>query len=72
MRTASISFTTFDELLKGDVRHLEQGVVDILISMRYQKQMSFSAHNMLLCALKSIYKIANIIYKGSQILYNIA
>lgn len=39
-----ISFSTFDELLTRNPLQIEQGVIDIIIEMRYKRQMSFSPH----------------------------
>lgn len=44
LRTPIISFSTFDELLTRNPLQIEQGVIDIIIEMRYKRQMSFSPH----------------------------
>jgi hypothetical protein len=43
LRSPSISFSSFDELLRRDVRVIEHGIIDILIDMRHRRQLSYSA-----------------------------
>jgi len=38
LRSSSISFSTFDELLSRNPRIIEQSIIDILINMRHRHQ----------------------------------
>ncbi len=67
LRTPIISFSTFDELLNRNPRQLEQGLIDLIIEMRYKRQMSFSAQNMLLCALTHFYSINDVLINRKKI-----
>jgi len=51
LRSPSISFSTFDELLSRDLRLIEQGIIELLIDMRHNKELSYSAQNVFLSAL---------------------
>ena len=51
LRSHSISFSTFDELLGRDLRTIEQGIIELLIDMRHIKELSYSAQNVFLSAL---------------------
>ena len=51
LRSPSISFSTFDELLSRDLRLIEQGIIELLIDMRDNKELSYSAQNVFLSAL---------------------
>lgn len=67
LRTPIISFSTFDELLTRNPRQLEQGIIDLIIEMRYKRQMSFSAQNILLCALTHFYSINDVLINRKKI-----
>ena len=67
LRTPIISFSTFDELLNRNPRQLEQGIIDFIIEMRYKRQMSFSAQNILLCALTHFYSINDVLINRKKI-----
>ncbi len=60
LRSHSISFSTFDELLGRDLRLIEQGIIDILIDMRHNKQLSYSAQNVFLSAITCFFSIRDI------------
>ncbi len=40
LRSPSVSFSTFDELLSRDPRLIERGIIDILIDMRHRRELS--------------------------------
>ena len=67
LRTPTISFSTFDELLNRNPRQLEQEIIDLIIEMRYKRQMSFSAQNMLLCALTHFFSINDVLINRKKI-----
>jgi integrase len=67
LRYPKISFSTFDELLKRDRRIIEQGVIDILIDMRYKLDLSFSAQNIFLCALTHFFSINDVTINRKKI-----
>ena len=57
LRSPTISFSSFDELLSRDRCTIEQGTIDILINMRYKLHLSFSAQIMFLCGLIHFFSI---------------
>ncbi len=67
LRSPTISFSTFDELLSRDRCTIEQGIIDILINMRYKLQLSFSAQNMFLCALIHFFSINDVTINRKKI-----
>jgi len=67
LRSPKISFSTFDELLKRDRRIIEQGLIDILINMRYELDLSFSAQNIFLCALTHFFSINDVTINRKKI-----
>jgi hypothetical protein len=42
LRSHSISFSTFDELLGGDLCLIEQGFIELLIYMHHRKELSYT------------------------------
>ncbi|MGD9672131.1 MAG: hypothetical protein AB7U98_01475 [Candidatus Nitrosocosmicus sp.] len=67
LRSPTISFSTFDELLSRDRQIIEQGIIDILISMRYKMNLSFSAQNIFLCALTHFFSINDVTINRKKI-----
>ncbi len=67
LRSPIIQFSTFDELLNRDRRLIEQGLIDILIEMRYKLNLSFSAQNILLCSLTHFFSINDVTINRKKI-----
>jgi len=67
LRSSSISFSTFDELLKRDLREIEQGIIDILVDMRHNRQLSYSAQNGFLAAITHFFSINDVILNRKKI-----
>jgi hypothetical protein len=40
LRSPIVNFCNFDELLKRDAREIDQGIIDILVDMRHNRQLS--------------------------------
>jgi hypothetical protein len=57
LRSPSISFLIFDELLGKDPRLIGQGIIELLIDMRHRKELSYSAQNVFLSALTHFFSI---------------
>jgi integrase len=60
LRSSSISFSTFDELLSRNPRIIEQSIIDILIDMRHRRQLSYSSQNGFLAAITHFFSINDI------------
>jgi integrase len=67
LRSPSISFSTFDELLGRDVRLIEHGIIDMLIDMRHRRQLSYSAQNGFLAAITHFYSINDVTVNRKKI-----
>ncbi len=67
LKSPEISFSTFDELLSRNVREIEQGIIDLLVEMRYKKNLSFSAQNLFLCALTHFFSINDVTINRKKI-----
>lgn len=67
LRSPIVSFSTFDELLNRDLHQIEQEVIDILIDMRHEKQLSYSAQNVFLCALTHFFSINDVTINRKKI-----
>ncbi len=67
LRSPSISFSTFDELLSRDLRIIEQGIIELLIDMRHRKELSYSAQNVFLSALTHFFSINDVIINRKKI-----
>ena len=60
LRSSSISFSTFDELLSRNPRIIEQSIIDILIDMRHRHQLSYSSQNGFLAAITHFFSINDV------------
>jgi len=60
LRSHSLSFSTFDELLGGNLCLIEQGIIELLIDVRHKKDLSYSAQNVFLSALTHFFTINDI------------
>jgi hypothetical protein len=67
LRSPSISFSTFDELLGRDLRTIEQGIIELLIDMRHKKELSYSAQNVFLSAMTHFFSINDIMINRKKI-----
>lgn len=67
LRSPIISFSTFDELLSRDRHVIEQGIIDILINMRHEMDLSFSAQNIFLCASTHFFSINDVTINRKKI-----
>ena len=67
LRSPSISFSTFDELLGRDPRTMEQGIIELLIDMRHRKELSYTAQNVFLSALTHFFSINDVMINRKKI-----
>jgi len=67
LRSSSISFLTFDELLSRSPRLIEQGIIELLIEMRHNTELSYSAQNVFLSALTHFFSINDVVINRKKI-----
>lgn len=67
LRSHSISFSTFDELLSRNPRLIEQGIIYLLIDMRHKKNLSYSAQNVFLSALTHFFSINDVVINRKKL-----
>jgi hypothetical protein len=67
LRSASISFSTFDEFLSRNPRLIEQGIIKLLIDMHHRKELSCSAQNVFLSTLTLFFSINEVVINRKKI-----
>lgn len=67
LRSPSISFSTFDELLSRNPRIIEQGIIELLIDIRHRKELSYSTQNVFLSTLTHFFSINDVMINRKKI-----